>query len=258
MIARGFKPVAWVAAVAVPALGCYMLSLKVAAERADLAAIESRIQTASQDIRTLQTELGTRGRMQQLEAWNADVLALSAPVAAQFVGQGVSLARFDTRRPGFDGQTEVRMAAAETPQAPSPVAVVPQQAALTRDPVATPRPADPLAVAPRRASLDRVEPATARTTPSPTVRRASLTTETRPAAVPPTRRASAAVEPRTVSTATTRRAAAETRTAERRPPVATPPASRRGEQARRTTLVSADTADALRREARAERGRARN
>ena len=36
MIARGFKPVAWVAAIGTAALACYMLSLQVAAERAEL------------------------------------------------------------------------------------------------------------------------------------------------------------------------------------------------------------------------------
>ena len=254
MIARGFKPVAWVAAVAIPALGSYMLSLKVAAERADLAAIEARIQTASQDIRTLQTELGTRGRMQQLEQWNAEVLALSAPVAAQFVGQGVSLARFDTRQPGFDGQAEIRMAAAETPQAPSPVAVPPQQAALTRDQAATPRPADALATAPRRASLDQAEPVPARTTPVPALRRASLTTDTRPATTPPAGRAAATTETRP---APVRRAAADTRQPERRQTAA--PARRpEARGGRGTSLVSADTAAVLRREARAERSRARD
>ena len=48
-------------------------------------------------IRSLQTELGTRGRLQQLEQWNAEVLALSAPVAGQFLEANVSLARFDIR-----------------------------------------------------------------------------------------------------------------------------------------------------------------
>ena len=37
MMARGFKPVGWVAGVAAAALGCYMLSLNVASERAELA-----------------------------------------------------------------------------------------------------------------------------------------------------------------------------------------------------------------------------
>jgi hypothetical protein len=121
MIARGFKPVAWVAAIGTAALACYMLSLQVAAERAELAAIEGRIVQTRQSIRSLQTELGTRGRLQQLEQWNADVLALSAPVANQFLESNVSLARFDTQQRRFGDQAEVRIAAAEAaPVQPAP------------------------------------------------------------------------------------------------------------------------------------------
>jgi len=259
MIARGFKPVAWVAAVAVPALCCYMLSLKVAAERAELAAIEARIQTASQDIRTLQTELGTRGRLQQLEQWNADVLALSAPVAAQFVGQGISLARFDTRQPAFDAQAEVRMASAAPPAAPTPVGVTPQQASLPREQAAAPSLAAPLSGAPQRAAARQPDPA-----PLPAIRRASLSTDARPAADSPARSVPLTARSRP-DPAPTARVAAEARPSERRRTAATPPATaaalpRRPEArgSRGTALVSADTAAALRREARVERQRARN
>lgn len=113
MIARGFKPVGWVAAVAGAALGCYMLSLNVAAERAELAGIERRIIAAKQDIRSLQTELGTRGRLTQLEHWNAEVLALSAPAPGQFVQSEFTLARFNAPQPSLDDKAEVRMAAAD-------------------------------------------------------------------------------------------------------------------------------------------------
>jgi hypothetical protein len=122
MMARGFKPVGWVAAVAGAALCCYMLSLNVAAERAELARIERQIVVAKQDIRTLQTELGTRGRMAQLEQWNAEVLALSAPKAAQFLESEIVLARFETRQPTFEERSKVRMAAADLPTpVPAPV-----------------------------------------------------------------------------------------------------------------------------------------
>ena len=40
------------------------------------------------------TELGTRGRMRQLERWNSDVLALSAPGAAQYLAGSVELASY--------------------------------------------------------------------------------------------------------------------------------------------------------------------
>lgn len=154
MIARGFKPVAWVAAIGTAALSCYMLSLQVAAERADLAGIERRILLAQQEIRSLQTELGTRGRLQQLEQWNAEVLALSAPVAGQFLESNVSLARFDARHRGLEDGAEIRLASAEAVPAPAAhgeTAVV--QLASAESPAAA--------------------PAIARTTP-PLVRRASL------------------------------------------------------------------------------------
>ena len=119
MIAKGFKPVAWVAAIGTAALACYMLSLQVAAERSELASLENRILRTHQDIRSLQTELGTRGRLQQLEQWNAEVLALSAPVAGQFLENGLTLARFDTTQPPIVVEEEVRLAAVQTAPAPA-------------------------------------------------------------------------------------------------------------------------------------------
>ena len=129
MIARGFKPVGWVAAVAGAALGCYMLSLNVAAERAELAKLEWQIVAAKQDIRSLQTELGTRGRLQQLESWNANVLALSAPTSNQFLEDELTLARFDQREKTFEERGAVHLASADAaqPQArPAPQQAVQQ------------------------------------------------------------------------------------------------------------------------------------
>lgn len=118
MIARGFKPVGWVAAVATAALGCYMLSLNVASERAELADLERQIVLAKRDIRSLQTELGTRGRLQQLEHWNADVLALSAPGSDQFLSDEFRLARYSAPEKSFEERARVRMASAEVPAGP--------------------------------------------------------------------------------------------------------------------------------------------
>ncbi|MGQ0559432.1 MAG: hypothetical protein ACT4OE_07585 [Sphingosinicella sp.] len=95
MIARGLRPMIWAAGVGASVLGLYMVSLKVAAERAELTALEQRIAQTRNSIRSLQTELGTRGRLQQLEQWNSEVLALSTPAAGQFLDSNVSLARFD-------------------------------------------------------------------------------------------------------------------------------------------------------------------
>jgi len=145
MIARGFKPVVWVAAVGAAALGCYMLSLRVASERADLTSLQQRIVETRQQIRALQTEVGTRGRLAQLEQWNTEVLALAPPASGQFV-QGAQLARFETRDTSpLDGQADVQMASAETPSAPpppiaAPAAPVAQRAIAGAPAVAAPAP----------------------------------------------------------------------------------------------------------------------
>ncbi|HET9427677.1 MAG TPA: hypothetical protein VFO69_04900 [Allosphingosinicella sp.] len=175
MIARGFKPVAWVAAIGSAALGCYMLSLQVAAERAELASLDREIISTRQDIRSLQTELGTRGRLQQLEQWNAEVLALSAPVAGQFLESGLTLARFDTREIPGQVHEQVRLASAET--APTAAA-----ASAVRPAVAQ----------------TQVAPATPNVREQPLVRRASL--EITPSAKPARVVASVAASPRPAET----------------------------------------------------------
>jgi hypothetical protein len=122
MIARSFKSVIWVATVGGAALACYMVSLRVATERADLAKVEHQILAAKREIRMLQTELGTRGRMSQLDDWNVNVLALSAPTSAQFVRDDVTLARLERHDATVAERTsaEVRMASAETGVAAAP------------------------------------------------------------------------------------------------------------------------------------------
>jgi hypothetical protein len=118
MIARGFKSVIWVGAVGGAALGCYMVSLRVATERNELARVERQIVAAKREIRSLQTELGTRGRMTQLEAWNANVLALSAPSSAQYLQDEFTLARLDRHEPTVaERSAEMRLASAEAPAA---------------------------------------------------------------------------------------------------------------------------------------------
>jgi hypothetical protein len=92
MSARGFGSVMWAGAVAGGALGFYLVSLRVASERAALEDVESRIAMTQRDIRLLQTEIGTRGRLAQLERWNVKFIRLSAPNADQFVDGGFQLA----------------------------------------------------------------------------------------------------------------------------------------------------------------------
>jgi hypothetical protein len=92
MSARGFGSVIWAGAVAGAALGFYLVSLNVASERAELEQVETKIALAQRDIRLLQTEIGTRGRLAQLERWNVKFIRLSAPTADQFVDGGFQLA----------------------------------------------------------------------------------------------------------------------------------------------------------------------
>lgn len=124
MIAQSFRSVLWVGAVGVAALSCYMVSLSVAAERAALERTEARILAAKREIRALETELGTRGRLAQLERWNVEVLALSAPGEGQFVGGTVQLASLTRPKPTIDMDAPLRMAKAEDAPAPAKKPVV--------------------------------------------------------------------------------------------------------------------------------------
>ncbi len=118
MIAQRFRPVGWVLGVAVAACILYMISLQVATQRGRLEEIDRKIAMTKRDIRQLQTELGTRASLRQLERWNSDVLSLSAPKANQYLRDEEALATLD------------RSGLGEAPAAPPPVMMA----------VATPRP----------------------------------------------------------------------------------------------------------------------
>jgi hypothetical protein len=104
MITQRFRPVFWVAGVAVAATGLYMVSLRVATERGRLEAIDREIARTERDIRQLQTELGTRASLRQLEKWNGEALALTAPKAGQFLPNIAALASVDPGK--MDGKNE--------------------------------------------------------------------------------------------------------------------------------------------------------
>lgn len=121
MIATRFRTVGWVASVAVAALGCYLVSLRVAAERAQVTQTERHLLSEREDIRSLQTELQTRSRLVQLERWNADVLSLTAPKAHQYLAGEMQLASLAT---SAAPATPADAAAAPGLQAPAAVARV--------------------------------------------------------------------------------------------------------------------------------------
>ena len=122
MSGRSFRSVFMVASCAGAALGCYLVSLRVASERAAVESVESRIVMTQRDIRLLQTEIGTRGRLAQLERWNVKVLALSAPSADQFLSGSFELARLTRPQRQVDFQAPVVLATAPAPERrPAPI-----------------------------------------------------------------------------------------------------------------------------------------
>jgi hypothetical protein len=123
MSGRSFRSVFMVASCAGAALGCYLVSLRVASERSALENVENRIVMTQRDIRLLQTEIGTRGRLAQLERWNAKVLALSAPSADQFLGGSFELAKLMQPEHKIDPAAPVVLASAPMPQKASPMAL---------------------------------------------------------------------------------------------------------------------------------------
>jgi hypothetical protein len=127
MSARGFGSVLSAGAVVGAALGFYLVSLRVASERAALEEVETRIAMTQRDIRLLQTEIGTRGRLAQLERWNVKFIRLSAPNADQFVDGGFQLATLvaPQKRPAIE--TPVVLASAPITQQ------IPQKPRLTGD-----------------------------------------------------------------------------------------------------------------------------
>ena len=119
MSSRSFRSVFMVASCAGAALGCYMVSLRVASERAQLEGVENRIVLAQRDMRVLQTEIGTRGRLSQLERWNAGAFALSAPAADQFLKGSFELAKLTQPDRKVDFKAPVYLASAPAPQKPA-------------------------------------------------------------------------------------------------------------------------------------------
>jgi hypothetical protein len=121
MSGRSFRSVFMVASCAGAALGCYLVSLRVASERASLEGVETRIVMAQRDVRLLQTEIGTRGRLAQLERWNVKVLALSAPSADQFLNGSFELTRLIQPQRQVDFEAPVVLASAPAPERKPPV-----------------------------------------------------------------------------------------------------------------------------------------
>lgn len=116
---RSFRSLFMAATCASAALGCYLVSLHVASERAALEGVENEIVMAQRNLRVLQTELGTRGRLAQLERWNASALSLSAPSADQFLAGSFELARLAKPETQAPIDAPVVLASAPAPTRPA-------------------------------------------------------------------------------------------------------------------------------------------
>lgn len=131
MMAARFRSVTWVAIALVPALGCYLVTQYVAAQRAELAKVERNIGQSRKAIRDLETELGTRGSMAQIERWNSQTLALAAPTAQQYIDGDVRLASLTAlpavarpaiiTAPAVAAVADVRQASYQAPASQPPV-----------------------------------------------------------------------------------------------------------------------------------------
>lgn len=118
MIARRLRPIGWVAGVAGAALALYLVSLQVAAERTHLESVERSIAITQRQIRHLETEFSARASLRQLEAYNNEVLALSAPKVDQYLTSEVQLASYVPGE-GLPQPPRIALASADmTPAAP--------------------------------------------------------------------------------------------------------------------------------------------
>jgi hypothetical protein len=120
MIAQRFRSVGWVAGVAFAAILLYIISLQVATERGRLEAIDRKIAMTKRDIRQLQTEMGTRASLRQLERWNGDVLALSSPGASQYLSGEDDISKIDRSNFGVANAPPPPMMAAVMVKEPAP------------------------------------------------------------------------------------------------------------------------------------------
>ncbi|CAN5483076.1 hypothetical protein BH10PSE12_BH10PSE12_06450 [soil metagenome] len=96
---KRLQSVLWVLLVTFGALSAYLVSLRVGAERNELARVRAQIVATRGDIRYLETEFGARAGMRQLERWNAEDFRYSAPTAQQYLNGEWALASLDGIQP---------------------------------------------------------------------------------------------------------------------------------------------------------------
>ena len=166
------KGVGWFGGCVAVVLGFYLVSLQVAAERKKLEAVNGQIRSAQRDIRALETEFDTRGNLAQLERWNGDTLALSAPTAGQFVVSEAALAALDVNSLRADG---VQTAALLVPSGAGSAVTVPIAPVTTAPAVVKLAPVQMAQVTAPRAMNVAIQ-AASKTALKPVVIRASVST----------------------------------------------------------------------------------
>lgn len=171
------KGIGWFGAGVAVVLIFYLVSLQVAGERKKLEQINRRITAAERDIRALETEFDTRANLAQLEKWNGETLALSAPTAGQFVSDETALAALDVN--GMPGEgVQVRTVALVVPSG------VPAQPAMTLVAATAPVPTSQSVATAATAVTTRVAAVTPRAAPSAIVARtAAVAAKVQPRAV---------------------------------------------------------------------------
>lgn len=140
------KGLGWLSSCALVAIGFYLVSSQVAAERKRLQMIDVKIASAERDIRALETEFDVRSNLAQLERWNGNTLALTVPTTRQFVRDQVALAGLSPRdmmplHPGSEGAVQTAsLIVPSSPMTVAPPAATPTivKAVITK-PVAAPR-----------------------------------------------------------------------------------------------------------------------
>lgn len=141
MASMSFKGFGWVLGIATVLPACYMVTSAVASERGRVESVDRAIVQAKRDIRSLETEFETRASLAQLERYNGEVLALTAPRPEQYLASDTALASL---QPLGGGQAP-QYASLVVPsgiQAPQP------QTAAVEAPAAAPAPAPARAAAP--------------------------------------------------------------------------------------------------------------
>jgi hypothetical protein len=144
------KGLGWLSSCALVAIGFYLVSSQVAAERKRLQMVDVKIASAERDIRALETEFDVRSNLAQLERWNGNTLALTVPTTQQFVRDETALAGLSPRdmiplQPGAEGAVQTAsLIVPSSPMTVAPPATTPSAAptivkAVVTKPVTAPR-----------------------------------------------------------------------------------------------------------------------